>query len=133
MKNRQETESQPTTPRSAESVDLPTKTPRKPKFPYRIFKGDHVLKDCHGMSQVQKVWSKASQQPISLSFGHHTEDTPSNNDYVVKSRKGKVKNYCLLCKDMHLTYLCPRMDEASKLLDAPYFHKYGWNNLFIAA
>ena len=28
-----------------------------------------------------------------------------------------VRNPCLLCKDMHFTYLCPLMDEAYKLLE----------------
>ena len=36
---------------------------------------------------------------------------------MVKSRKGKVINPCLLCKEMHFTYLCPHIDEASKLLE----------------
>ena len=30
--------------------------------------------------------------------------------------KHKVKLPCKLCKDNHLTYLCPRIDEASKFL-----------------
>ena len=50
-------------------------------------------------------------------YGHHTDHTLSTSDSVVKSRKGKVINPCLLCKDMHFTYLCPRMDEASKWLE----------------
>jgi hypothetical protein len=29
---------------------------------------------------------------------------------------GKVKFPCLLCKEMHRTYLCPHMDEASYML-----------------
>ena len=36
---------------------------------------------------------------------------------MFKSRKGKVRNPCFLCKDMHLTYLFHCMDEASKLLE----------------
>ena len=36
---------------------------------------------------------------------------------MVKSRKGKVRYPCFLCKEMHLTYLCTHMDEASKLLE----------------
>ena len=36
---------------------------------------------------------------------------------MVKIRKGKVRNPCLLCKYMHFTYLCPLMDESSKLLE----------------
>ena len=54
---------------------------------------------------------------MSSASGHHADDPPSTSDSVVKSRKGKVKNHCLLYKDMHFTYLCPLMDEASKLLE----------------
>ena len=38
------TDSQPTTLPS-KSVEIPTKTTRKPKFPYRICKRDHLLND----------------------------------------------------------------------------------------
>ena len=54
---------------------------------------------------------------MSSTSGHNTDDPPSTSDSVVKSRKGKVKNHCLLCKDMHFNYLFPLMDEASKLLE----------------
>ena len=47
----------------------------------------------------------------------HTNDTPSISDYVAKSQKDKVINPCFLCKDMHFTYICPCMDEASKWLE----------------
>ena len=48
------------TDRSAENVELPIKTTCKPKFPCRHCKGDHLLKDRHGLSQVLEVWSEAS-------------------------------------------------------------------------
>ena len=64
-KDKQETKSQPNTPHSDESVDFPTRTPRKPKFPCIIFKGDLLLKDCLGLSQVLEVWYSASQEPMS--------------------------------------------------------------------
>ena len=86
----------------------------KPKFPYRLCKGDHLLKDCPGLSIVSKVWSK---NPMSSVSDHHADDSQSTNDSLVKSRKGKVRYPFLLCKDMHLTYLCPHMDEASNLLE----------------
>ena len=54
---------------------------------------------------------------MSSASSHHTDDPPSTRDSVVKSRKGKARNPCLLCKDMHFTYLCPHMDEASNLLE----------------
>ena len=37
---------------SVESVDFPTRTPRNPKFPCRLCKGDHIFKYCHGLSWV---------------------------------------------------------------------------------
>ena len=116
-KNKQKTKSQPITPPIAESVDLHMKKPHKPKFLCRICKGDHLLKYCHGLALVLEEWSKVSRKPISSSSDHHTDDPPSTSDSFVKSRKGKVKNPCLLCKDMHFTYLCPLKDEASKLLE----------------
>ena len=54
---------------------------------------------------------------MSSASSHHTDDTPSTSDSMVMIQKGKVRNPCLLCKDMHFTYLCPRMDEASNLLE----------------
>ena len=116
-KNKQKTKSQPITPPRAESVDLRTQRPRKTKFPYRIFKGDHLLKYFHGLALVSEEWSKVSWKSMSSASGHHTDDPPSTSDPMVKSRKGKVRNPCLLCKDMHFTYLCPLMDEASNLLE----------------
>ena len=53
---------------------------------------------------------------MSSAFGH-INDPPSTSDSIIKIQKGKVRNPCLLCKDMHFTYLCPHMDEASKLLE----------------
>ena len=113
-KNKQTTKSQPITPPSAESVDLHTQRLRKPKFPCRLCKGDHLMKDCHGLSLVLEYWSRVSRQSMSSASGHHTDDPPSTSASVVKIQKGKVRNPCLICKEMHFTYLCPCMDEASK-------------------
>ena len=73
--------------------------------------------DCHGLFQVLEMCSKASKQPMSLASSHQCDDTPSTSDSGVKSQKGKWKYFCLLCKEIHLTYLWPRMDKASKLLE----------------
>ena len=54
---------------------------------------------------------------MSSSSSHHIDDPHSTSDSVLKSRNGKVRNPCLLCKDVHFTYLCPFMDEASKWLE----------------
>jgi hypothetical protein len=101
---------------SVDNVDKSTKTHRKPKFPCRICKGDHLLKDFPGIPKVVEVWSQGSQ-PMSSATAGHAGDNPSTSDNQVGSKKGKVKFPCLLCKEMHHTYLCPRMDEASYLLE----------------
>ena len=89
-KNKQTTKSQPITPLTVDSVDLHTQRPHKPKFPCRLCKGDHLLKECHGLALVLEEWSKASWQSMTSASGHHTHDPPSTSDFVVKSRKGKV-------------------------------------------
>ena len=70
---------------------------------------------------------------MSSTSEHHVDDTPSTSDPLIKGRKGKVINPCFLCKDMHFTYLCPLMDEASKLLeDIIVSHQWlpiGYHNL----
>jgi hypothetical protein len=47
----------------------------------------------------------------------HASDNPSTSNHQVGGKKGQVKIPCWLCKEMHCTYLFPRMDEASKLLE----------------
>ena len=54
---------------------------------------------------------------MSSTFDHHVDDTPSTNDPLVKGRKGKFLYPCFICKDMHRTFLCPSMDEASHWLE----------------
>ena len=98
----------------AGSIDVPVFSTHKAKFPCRICKGDHLLKDCPSLSLMSEVWSK---HPLSSVSDHHVDDASSTNDSLVKSRKGRVRYRCFLCKDMHRTYLCPRMDESSKLLE----------------
>jgi hypothetical protein len=50
---------------SVDDIDKPTKTTRKPKFPCRLCKGDHLLKDFPGLPNILEVWSMGSKQPIS--------------------------------------------------------------------
>ena len=46
----------------------------------------------------------------------NTNDKNAWNAGGDKQSKCKVKFPCKLCKDDHLTYLCPRIDEASRFL-----------------
>ena len=42
------------------------RTPGKPKFPCKLCKGGHLLKECLGLSRVQEEWSKISKSSVSL-------------------------------------------------------------------
>jgi hypothetical protein len=58
------------------------------------------------------MWSSTS----SASAGN-VDDTPSTSDIKVGKKKKTVKFPCMLCKGNHYSHLCPRMDEASSLLE----------------
>jgi hypothetical protein len=110
---------QPVTVNHAGSVDdvRITQTRHKPKYPCRICKGIHLLKDCPGLSKVIEVWSTHPSQPMSLASEQHVDDPPSTSHDTIGKKKSRVKFPCMLCKGSHLTHLCPHMDEASKLLE----------------
>jgi hypothetical protein len=94
-----------------------TQTTRKPKYPYRICKGSHLLKECPGLSKVIEAWSTHPCQPMSLSSKQHVDEFPSTSQDIVGKKKSRVKFPCMLCKGSHINHLCPHMDEASKLLE----------------
>jgi hypothetical protein len=84
----------------------------KPKFPCTLCKGDHFLRDCPGIPKVLEFWSSTSSAPAG-----HAGDTPSTSDVKVGKKKTTVKFPCMLCEGDHYSHLCPRMDEASSLLE----------------
>jgi hypothetical protein len=49
----------------------------------------------------------------------NNNDKSNNNVGEGKKEKWKVKFPCKLCKDDHLTHLCPKIEEASRLLSQP--------------
>jgi hypothetical protein len=110
---------QPVTVNHVGSVDdvKIAQTTRKTKYPYRLCKGSHLLKDFPGLSKVIEVWSTHPRQPMSLASKQHVDDFPSTSQDTVEKKKSRVKFPCMLCKGIHLTHLCPHMDEASKLLE----------------
>jgi hypothetical protein len=110
---------QPVTVNRVGSVDdvKITQTTRKPKYPCRLCKGSHLLKDFPGLSKVIEVWSTHPDQPMSSASEQHVDDLPSTSHDTVGKKKSRVKFPCMLCKGSHLTHLFPRMDEASKLLE----------------
>ena len=109
---------QPVTVSHVGSVDdvKITQTTRKLKCTCRLCKGSHILKDFPGLPKVLEAWSTNPRQPISSASEQHVDDLPSTSHDTVGKKKSRVKLPCMLCKGSHLTHLCSRMDEASKLL-----------------
>jgi hypothetical protein len=58
------------------------------------------------------MWSSTSSAP-----DRHVGDTTSTSDVKVGKKKTNVKFPCMLCEGDHYSHLCPRMDEASSLLE----------------
>jgi hypothetical protein len=112
-------EKKPVTVTRAGSVDdvKITQTTRKPKYPCRLCKGSHLLKDFPGISKVIEVWSTHPDQPMSSASEQHADKPLSTSHDMVGKKKSRVKFPCMLCKGSHLTHLCSRMDKTSKLLD----------------
>jgi hypothetical protein len=110
---------QPVTVNHVGSVDdvKITQTTRKPKYPFRICKGSHLLKDCPGLSKVIEVWSTHPNQSMSSASKQHADDLLSTSHDTIGKKKSRVKFPCMLCKGSHLTHLFPHMEEASKFLE----------------
>jgi hypothetical protein len=117
---------QPTTVNSTGSVykvdNIKTKN-LKPKFPCSLCKGDHFLRDFPGIPKVLEVRSSTSSSPA-----RHVDDAPSTSDVKVGKKKKTVKFPCMLCEGDHYSHLCPRMDEASSLLENIQLPK-GYRNI----
>jgi hypothetical protein len=94
-----------------------TQTTRKPKYPCRICKGSHLLKDFPGISKVIEAWSTRPPQPMSSTSEQHVDDLPSTSQGTIGKKKSRVNFPCRLCVGSHQTHLFPHMDEASKLLE----------------
>jgi hypothetical protein len=84
----------------------------KPKFPCSLCKGDHFLRDFPGLPKVLEMWSSMSSAPA-----RHDGDAPSTSDVKFGKKNTIVKFPSMLCKGDHYSHLCPRMDEASSLLE----------------
>jgi hypothetical protein len=54
---------------------------------------------------------------MSLSPDVHDGDAPSTSEVKVGKKKTSVKFHCTLCEGDHYSHLCPRMDNASSLLE----------------
>jgi hypothetical protein len=73
-----------------------TQTTCKPKYPCRLCKGSHLLKDCPGLPKVIEVWSTHPIQPMSLASEQHVDDSPSTSHDTVGKKKSRVNFPCML-------------------------------------
>ena len=110
---KEETKSATTAPSSSE-VGPPSAPPWKVKFPCRLCKEDHLLRDCLGIPRVLEVWCQDPACPSS-SFEAHGDATLSIGN---GKKKGKIRIPCKLCEGHHPLHLCPLMDKASAVLES---------------
>jgi hypothetical protein len=94
-----------------------TQTTRKPKYPCKICKGSHLLKDFPSLSTVVEAWSTCPRQPMSPDSEQNVDDLPSTRQDTNGKNKSRVKFSCWLCGGSHETRLSPHMDKPSKLLE----------------
>ena len=110
---KEETKRAVTAPSSFE--DGPPAAPRlKVKFPCRLCKDDHLLRDCPGIPKVLEVWSHDPARPSSSSKAHGHATLSVGNG----KKKGKIRFPCKLCEGHHALHLCPLMDKASAVLES---------------
>jgi hypothetical protein len=110
---------QPVTDNRVGSVDDAkiTQTTHKPKYPCKLCKGSHLLKDFPGLSKVIEAWSTHPRHPMLSTSEQHVDDLLSTSQDIVGKKKSRVKFPCMLCEGSHQTHLFPHMDEALKLLE----------------
>jgi hypothetical protein len=102
--------------RSVDDVKITQTTP-KPKYPCRICKGIHILKECLALYKVIEAWSTHPHQPMSLAYEQHVDNFLSTSHNIAGKKKRRAKFLCMLCKGSHLTHILPHMEEASKFLE----------------
>jgi hypothetical protein len=97
---------------SIDKIDKSKMKNPKLKFPCRLCKGDHFLRDFLGLPKVLEMWSSTSSTPI-----ENASYTPLTCDVKVGKKNRTIEFPCILCEDDHYSHLSPRMDEASYLLE----------------
>jgi hypothetical protein len=89
-----------------------TQTTRKPKYPCRICKGNHFLRDFLGLPKVLEMWYSTSSAPVG-----HAGEILSTSDIKVGNKNRTIKIPCLLCEGDNYSHLFPRMVEAFYILE----------------
>jgi hypothetical protein len=91
----------PTTVESIEIIEKSTTKHRNLKFPFRLCKGDHLLRDFPGLTKVLEVSSLGPRQSMSSAFGHHAGNKPSTSESNFGENKNRDKFPCSLCEGSH--------------------------------
>jgi hypothetical protein len=73
-----------------------TQTTRNPKYPCRLCKGSHLLKDFPSLSKVIEAWSTCPHQLVSSASKQHADDLPSTSQDTVGKKQSIVKFPCRL-------------------------------------
>ena len=69
-------------------MDKYSDQPHNVKFPCKLCKGDHLLRDCSIIPKVLEVWSIGSHQPLLSASGNQVGDKTSTSDHKVQGKKG---------------------------------------------
>lgn len=101
------------TPSSTPEVRPPSAPPRKVKFPCRLCKEDHLLRDCPGIPKILEVWARDLAYPSSSSGAHDDATLSTHNG----KEKWKIWIPCRLCEGNHPLHLFSLMDKASVVLE----------------
>lgn len=108
---KEETKSAATAP-SSSKFGPPSAPPWKVKFPCRLCKDNHLLRDSPSIPRVLEVWSRDPARPSSSSEAHADATLSVGN----RKKKGKIQIPCKLCEGHHPLHLCPLMEKASAVL-----------------
>jgi hypothetical protein len=89
---------QPVTVDHAGSVDdaKRSQTTRKPKYPCRLCKGIHLLKDCPGLYKVIEAWYTHPRKSMLSASKQYADDLPSTSQDTIGKKKSRVKFPCML-------------------------------------
>jgi hypothetical protein len=90
---------------SVHKVDKSKMKNPTPKFPCKICKDDHFLREFLCLPKVLEMCSSMSSAPV-----EHASDTSSTSDIKV-DKKNRIINFpCMLCEGDHYSHLFPCMD-----------------------
>jgi hypothetical protein len=92
-----------------------TQTTHKSKYPCRLCKGSHILKDCPGPYKVIEAWSTTPFQSTLSASEQNVDEPSSTSQDTIGKKKSRVKFMCMLCRGSHQTHLFPSYGRSLKI------------------